>query len=117
MRSLRYFIANPCSQEVKLNPGPNSGDGVAAPDTEDALVGFRVQRRFAGFGEFWGTIGRVPAHGARKWYRVDYDDDSEEYKLREVQRKAEYACSKAAHHPAGPPAPPPSGVWRGVVID
>ena len=82
-----------------------SGDGVA---TEDALVKFRVLRRFAGFGEFWGTIGRVPAHLARNWYRVDYDDDdSEEYNLREVQRKAEYACSKAAHHPAGPPVPPP----------
>ena len=47
-----------------------SGDGVAAPDTEDALVGFRVLRRFAGFGEFWGTIGRVPAHLARNWYRA-----------------------------------------------
>ena len=55
-----------------------SGDGVAAPDTEDALVGFRVLRRFAGFGEFWGIR-------ARNWYRVDYDDgDSEEYNLREV---------------------------------
>ena len=109
MRSLRSFIANPCSQEVKLNPGPNSGDGAAAPDTEDALVGFRVLRRFAGFGEFWGTIGRVPVHGARNWYRVAYDDDSEEYNLRKVQHKAEYACSKAAHHP--PPLPRHHRVW------
>ena len=83
-----------------------SGVGVAAPDTEDALVGFRVLRRFAGFGELWGTIGRVPAHGARNWYQVDDDDDSEEYNLREVQRIAEYACSKAAHHPAAPPPLP-----------
>ena len=82
-----------------------SGDGIAAPDTEDALVMFRVLRRFAGFGKFWGTIGRVPAHGARNWYRV------EEYNLREVQRKAEYACSKAAHHLAPPPLPRHQRVW------
>ena len=55
-----------------------SGDGLATPDTEDALVGFRVLRRFVGFGEFWGIR-------ARNWYRVDYDDgDSGEYNLREV---------------------------------
>ena len=35
-----------------------------------------------------------------------HDDDSEEYNLREVQRKAEYACSKAAHHLASPPPCP-----------
>ena len=78
--------ANPCSQEVKLTPGPISGDGVAAPDTEDALVKFWILCRFAGFGEFWGTIvGCRRIDGARNWYRVDYDDgDSEEYNLREV---------------------------------
>jgi hypothetical protein len=81
-----------------------SGASGGAP-SEDPLLGFRVLRRFAGFGEFWGTIiASRRIDGARHWYRVDYDDgDSEEYNLREVQRMAEYACSKQAHDPQGPP--------------
>ena len=52
----------------------------------DPLLGMRVLRRFAGFGEFWGiiTFRRSPGPG-RTWYKVEYDDgDSEEYNLKDI---------------------------------
>jgi len=99
--TLKLYAACNC-QEAQGNEPNMSGDG-GDSSSQDPLVGFRVLRRFAGFGEFWGSIvGSRHIDGARNWYRVDYDDgDSEEYNLKEVQRMAEYACAKAAHDPQG----------------
>ena len=86
---------------ISSSENGNGSELAILDSTNQPTVGMRVLRRFAGFGEFWGSIVAMQQpDGVRTWYRVDYDDgDSEEYNLKEVTKIVDYARSQKMHDP------------------
>ena len=106
------ILSQSATEPLRTPPETRGVPSPAAPtESGDSLLGRRVVRRFAGFGEFWGTIATARAiDGQRTWYRVDYDDgDCEEYNAKEVERMMELASAKSQQDPRVPAEPSSGG--------